>query len=210
MRQVGIRDALHQGVEVVHARRGGRAQADDVAQLRQARRLQGAGARTGDVRHHVLHDGQIIAGLEAGRQDQRAALHLVEYVFEFRAPVGGVDVDHDQAGFRRSKLGQYPFGAILRPDTDPVARLQAQFQQAGGQTAHALLEFKIRPAHVLVRHDQGVVLAIAGGDAVQISTDGFADQRRLVGAVYITDCLHAVSGLGGAARSCYRLRCRKL
>ena len=193
VRQVGVGDALHQGIEVMHARCGGRAQADDVAQLGQARRLQGARARTGDLRHYVLHDGQVIAGLEAGRQDQRAALHLVEHVFEFRTPVGGVDVDHDQAGFRRGELGQHPFGAILRPDADPVARLQAQLQQAGGQTVHALLEFQIRPAHVLVRHDQGIVLAIAGGDGVQVSAYRFADQRCLVGAMYITHCLHAVS-----------------
>ena len=207
VRQVGVRDAFHHRIEVMHAWRGGRAQADDVAQLRQAGRLQGARARTGDLRHHVLHDGQVIAGLEAGRQDQRAALHLVKHVFEFRTPVGGVDVDHDQTGFRRGELGQYPFGTVLRPDADPVARLQAQLQQAGGQAVHALLEFGVGPAHVLVRHDQGIVLAVAGGDAVQVSAYRFADQRRLVGAMYITDCLHAVSRVCGATRSCYRLRC---
>ena len=76
---------------------------------------------------------EIVAGLEAGGGDQGAAADLVQRVFQLVGAVGRVDVDQDQAGLGGGELGHHPFGVVGRPDADPVAGLEAQRQQAGGE-----------------------------------------------------------------------------
>ena len=188
-RQLGGVGRRQQRVEVQHARRRLAAEPDHVAQLRQPGRGEGPGSAVPQFRHHVEGDGEVIAGLEGRREDQGCASHLVEHVFEFRAPVGRIDVDHDQSGARGRELHQHPFRAVLRPDADAVAGTQAEPQQAGGQAGHAGVEFGVAPAHALVGHDQGVVAAVAGGDRCQEGADGLADQRDAARAVYVAQAV---------------------
>ena len=72
-------------------------------------------------RRQLLQHGDVIAALETAGSDQPLAGDLVQDVFQFMGAVCGVDVYQDQACPCRCKLGDDPFGAVGRPDSDPVA-----------------------------------------------------------------------------------------
>ncbi len=88
-------ERCEQVIEIEHARGLAGAEADHLLQMRQPAGAQGAGLAMVNFGHDVLQYRDIVARLEGGCQDQRTALHLVEYILEFGAAVRRVDIDHD-------------------------------------------------------------------------------------------------------------------
>ena len=162
--------------EVEHAGAAPGTQADHDLEGRQAVAAQQAGFAVGQLGRQVGEHRQIVAALEGRRQDQRAAAHLVEGVFELAAAVGRVDVDQHQPGLGGGELGERPFVVVLRPDADPVAGLEAQPAQATGQRVHLEAQLGVGQADVLVAHHQRLASGIAGAGVVEIAADGLADQ----------------------------------
>ena len=130
------RDA--QTVEIEHAWRSFAAHADHELQRRQRMAAQQTGFTMAQLGRQFGKHFQVVAALEGRRQDQRAAPHLVERVFEFGATVSRVDVHQRQPGLGGGELGQRPFGVVLRPDADAITRREAQSHQAAGQRIDAL------------------------------------------------------------------------
>ena len=140
-----------------------------------------------------VDDLEIVRGLERGRQDQCLAPDLVHRVLELAPPVGRVDVDQHQPRLGGSELRQGPFRGVGRPDADPVAALQAQGHQAGGEIVDPPAELAPRPAHVLVLHHQRLALAVLLDLAVEKGADRGADQLLGRDAVVIRDLGGCVS-----------------
>ena len=139
------------------------------------------------VLHQVLDDLEIVRGLEGGRQDQRAALDLVHRIFELGAAVRRVHVHQHQSRFRSCELRERPFRGVGRPDTDPVATLEPQGQQAGGQLVDPPPQLAPAPAHVLVADHQRLAVAMGLDGPVEESADRFADQLLLRDAMIVRD-----------------------
>src|ERR1019366_7472033 len=53
---------------------------------------------------------------------------LLEHIFEFAGPETGIDRDQHHAREPRAEFEHDPFGQVLRPDGDPLARLEAAEQ----------------------------------------------------------------------------------
>ena len=151
--------------------------------------LQQRQAAAGAVAQLGQH-GQIVAGLEAGGGDQGAAADLVQRVFQLVGAVGRVDVDQDQAGLGGGELRHHPLRVVGRPDADPVAGLEAQRQQAGGEGIDLGLQLGPGPAQALLADDQGIALRPARGGAVEMDADGLAEQRDVRGPVHVAEPGH--------------------
>ena len=175
--------------EVVHAGRGLRPEAHHRLQMRQLLGLQSAGPRVVELRREPAQHLDVAARLEGFGGDQRAALDLVQRVFELRQAIGGVDVDQDQPGLRRGELRHRPFAVVGRPDTDAVARLQAERKQACGERVDLLRERAVAPAHVLMRHHQRLVVGEARGGPVELRADGEAEQRLRARTAHVAHAL---------------------
>eukprot|EP01137_Pigoraptor_chileana_P037199 Opistho-2@33913 len=122
------------------------------------------------------------AGLEALGRDQRGETDLVDRVFDLGQAVGRVDRHQDQPRARRRELGQRPFGAIGRPDADPLPGLQTQRQQPGRERVGPREQFGEAPANILRDRDERVALPPYRRRAYQRLTDRMFDQRRRIGA----------------------------
>jgi hypothetical protein len=157
------------------------------------------------VLHQAGHDLEIVRGLERRRQDQRLALDLVHRVLELGAPVGRVDVDQHEARLRRGELCERPLGGIWRPDADPVAALQPQGHQPGGQIVDPAAKLAPAPAYLLVAHDQRLAVAMALDLAVEEHADRLADQLPVRDAVVVGDFWGSLS-IGHAGRLARRVR----
>jgi hypothetical protein len=121
---------------------------DDEAQIGELRGVQIAGRRGREFRRQLAQHADIVAGLEARRGDERDAARFVERVFEFGQAIGRVDVDEDQAGLGGGELGDDPFGVVRRPDADPLAGLEAERDEAGGEGIDLALQLAVIPAYV--------------------------------------------------------------
>ena len=114
-------------MHVVEAQRSGGvafADLDDDLELRQPRGGKLAGHAAAEFRRQRVDHADVVAGLERGRGDERAAADLVERVFQLGQPIGRVDVDQHEAGLGGGELGDDPLGIVGRPDADAVARLE--------------------------------------------------------------------------------------
>ncbi len=80
--------------------------------------------------HQFLHHGEIIAGFKTVGADERFNAHFVQRIFQLAEPIGGIDVDLDDAHYRRGELCDDPFGAIGRPHSDAVTWPQPQRGQS--------------------------------------------------------------------------------
>ena len=125
---VGKRDAL-----VVAGGDEGRpvVEADDLAKLRTARRNL---ARR--LQHRVAAKG--IGDEHAGRAG------LLQHIFDFLDPEAGIDGDQHHAREPGAEFQHDPFRQVLRPDRDPLARLEAAEQGARGALRLGV-EFGIGP-----------------------------------------------------------------
>ena len=172
-------------VKVHHARGRRCAEPDHTAQVRQCRCMQVMGCGGREFGGEILHDRQVVAGLERRCEHQRLALDLVECVLEFGPPIGRIDVDQDQARLGGCELHQRPFRAVGRPDADPVAGDQTDREQTSRQRIDPCAECCPCPSHILVTHDQRVTIGITRDRAIEGGTDGLADQLGIGGAVVI-------------------------
>ena len=135
--QLGQARALDRGAQRRRSRRTGWCPGPSAADLDHGLAAAAGGrfSRAGGppARGQLAQHGEIVAGLEAGGGDQGAAADLVQRVLQLVGAVGRVDVDQDQAGLGGGELRHHPLGVVGRPDADPVAGLEAQRQQAGGE-----------------------------------------------------------------------------
>ena len=174
-------------VEREPAGAAGAPELDQHLEGRQRRRLQFARARCPHLGREILDHAHVVAGLERLRRHQGFHAHLVERVGDLRATVGRVDGHQDQAGTGSGELGQCPFGAVGRPDADPVARRQTQRQQPGGQSVGAVAQFAERPVDALRRRNQRRLLAPLRHGQVQRLAQRLFHQRRPVRPTQVTE-----------------------
>ena len=101
-------------------------------------------------RPDVAQHGDIVAGLEPRRRDERAAPDFVQGIFDFAGAIGGVDRHQNGADPRGGKLDHRPLRTIGRPDSHPVAFADAVGQQPGGDPIHLGIELPPGPAQILM------------------------------------------------------------
>jgi hypothetical protein len=177
-------------IEAQHAGHALHADADREPQGRQPRRGQLARSGIRQLRREVAQHPDVVAGLEAGRGDQRGAAGFVKRVFELGDAIGRVNIDQDQPGLGGGELRDGPFGVVRRPDADPLAWFQAEREEAGGERIDPLFQLAVAPANLLMARDQRVARREAFGDAIEMDADRLADQRRVADAVDITWLRH--------------------
>ena len=153
----------------------------------QAGAAQLAGVGGGELGGELAQHGKIVAGLEAAGRHQRPAADLVQRVVQLVGAVGRVDVDQDQAGLGGGELGDHPLGIVGRPDADPVAGLEAQRQEPGGEGVDLGVQLGVGPADRLLAHDQGGPVGPAGGGTLEVGADGLADQGHVARAVHVAE-----------------------
>jgi hypothetical protein len=96
--------------------------------------------------------------------------------------IGRIDAHHDGAHAGGGELRQAPLVTIRCPDAHPVTGLDTQCEQAGGQFIDFLQVLGVIPTNVLVSHDKGIVVGVAGGGFTQALTDCLIHQHLLGGA----------------------------
>jgi len=94
---------------------------------------------------NLVDHGPVVAGLEALGADQEPHPRLAQDIAKLVAAVRRVDGDQDEAGLGRGVLKQHPFGAVGRPDPDPVADRQSGGDQAAGERVGVRVERRIGP-----------------------------------------------------------------
>ena len=167
--------------------RPGTAHLDHGLEPGQAGAAQLARVRGGELGGELAQHGKIVAGLEAAGGHQRPAADLVQRVVQLVGAVGRVDVDQDQAGLGGGELGDHPLGIVGRPDADPVAGLEAQRQEPGGEGVDLGVQLGVGPADRLLAHDQGGPVGPAGGGTLEVGADGLADQGHVAHAVHVAE-----------------------
>ena len=167
---------------------------DHYFQLRQLFRCQPARQGARQFRRQRIHHANVIGCLETCRDNQRAAAHLVQRIFQFGKPIGGIYIHQHQPDLGSGELRDHPFGIIGRPDAHPIARLQPKRQKPGGESIHLRAQFRIGPANSLLAHDQPWPITPLGNGPVKIQTNGLTDQGLGALASYIAK--------GGAGHSC--------
>ena len=136
-------------------------------------------------RRQRIDHANIVGCFEACGDNQRAAAYLVQRIFQFRKPIGRVDIHQHQPSLGGRELGDDPFRIIGRPDAHPIPRVQAKRQQASGKGIHLGAEFRITPANALLAHDQPGAIPPFGHGARKIGPDGLTDQGLVALASYI-------------------------
>ena len=89
---------------------------------------------------------RVVGGLQPLRGDQHSRTGLLEHKLQFPHPVRRVDVDQDRADLRGGVLGDRPFRAVRRPDTDPVALPDPHREQAERDRVHVRGQLGVGPA----------------------------------------------------------------
>ena len=148
-------------------------------------RVEVAGRGVRQFRAERLHHRGVVGGAEVGREDERHTARLVERIFEFVQPVGGIDVDEDGADFGGGELGDRPFGAVGRPDADAVAFGDADGEQATRRAIHLVAELRPGVAQSLVARDQRLAVGEARHGLIECGADGHAEQRGITRAAHI-------------------------
>src|ERR1700682_6197067 len=152
--------------------------------------MQLAAASVSQLRDKLADHCDIVAGLEASSAYQRATSHGSQDVFQLAQAIGRIDIDENQTGFRRRKLGNRPFRAVRGPNPDPIPGLQAESQKPRRECVRTRFELRISPANLLMRNDQCFARPVSCAHFVQKGADGFSDQRRATVAMHVAFALH--------------------
>ena len=139
-------------------------------------------------RPHLGDHARVVGRLQTlGRDEQRGA-RLIEHELELAGAVGRVDVDQDGADLRRRVLGERPFRAVRRPDTDPVTLLDADFQQPERQGIDVGGQFRIGPAPSGRPVDERFTAGEPHRRRVEAPPDRVAQQGRCRFTGRVTQC----------------------
>ena len=158
---------------------------DHSTQLRQPRGRELARHRGGELRRKGIDHPDVVAVLERGRRHQGHAADLIEGELQLGQAIGRVDRHQDQPRPRGGELGQRPFGAVERPDADPVAAPEAECEQAGREGIRVVPQLAPGPPDALGARDQSGLVRPGRGGTVQRLPDGLAEQRLVVRAMDI-------------------------
>ena len=142
-----------------------RAEVDDAFQVR-------------GLRPHRIHHVSVAGTAVVGDRDQHPAAGLAQRVLQFVSSVGRIEVDQDHPGPGGGVLQHHPFGPVRRPDPEAVADGQAGTDQGHGRLVHGSIELRVGEPDVLGQIDHRVSGGKAGGDAAQVRTDRFTQQRQ--------------------------------
>ena len=69
---------------------------------------------------------------------------MLQHIFQFAGPEAGIDGDQHHAGQPCAEFEHDPFGQVLRPDRDPLARLEA-VEQGARRALRFGVEFGVGP-----------------------------------------------------------------
>ncbi|SPV19911.1 Uncharacterised protein [Burkholderia cepacia] len=181
----GLAAARHHVREAEHAGRRDVAHRHDRAQARHARRMQVARRRGREFRRDGLQHLDVRGRLEALGGDHGFTADLVQRVFEFREPVGRIDVDEHRADPRGRELREQPFAAVRRPDADAIALHDAERGQPGRQHVDLVRELAPGPAHLLLAEHDGRTIGKAAGRVEQEPPDRRFGERHVGRAAHV-------------------------
>ena len=150
---------------------------DDRLQEGQVLGIDLAGLRGLKLGADLIDHADIIGRLEPVDEEQGLRFGLPEHVVELVGPVGGVDVDQDDAALGRGELDDDPLGDVGGPDGDPVALLVAQAQQALSGPVNLFLQLCPGVAQTLVFRNERFSLRELLRDLVEHVADRLADER---------------------------------
>ncbi len=168
--------------------------ADQPAQLRQALAAQFADGLLRQFRQQALQHAVIVGALECTGADQPLATGLLEYVFEFGAAIGRIDVDQNHADLRGGELSDAPLRAVRRPDAEPVAGLQTQRQQRSGMHIHRVGQLPPGVTLLLMAHHQRLAVRVLRDGLVELLPDGHRQQGFVLGTTGVA-ALRVCTGL---------------
>lgn len=124
------------------------------------------------------------------RGDKRLAARGAKHVLEFEHPVGGVDVDQDQAGFCGGELNYDPLCAVGGPNTQAIPGFQAQCEKSRGQLVGVPVQLGVIPPDFLAKRDQSVAIPMGVGDSIEKGPDTEPDEGLACMAMNITKIRH--------------------
>ena len=159
--------------EPEHARYFGLSQLNDVSQCRNFGGIEVAGLAVTNLRRQLTQHGKVIAGLEAFRNHERLARHLVQNILELGYAVGRIDGNEDRADSCTRQLGQDPLRIVWRPDADAVSFFDPQCKQIACNIVYGLNQFGVRQPDILMANNKGFVFRIRARGFLQRLPDGF-------------------------------------
>ncbi len=86
-----------------------------------------------EFRRKLAQHRDIVTGFDRGLCDECMTADFVKGIFELGKPVGGIDVDKDQARIRCRELDNHPFTAICGKQADAVAGFETERDKCRGQ-----------------------------------------------------------------------------
>ena len=172
---LGLVHGLLPGVAAGHLKAAG----DDVAKLGQAAGMEMALFAGGKLRAQLLHDGRVVAVLEALDHHQGVGVALAQEVLRLVDLVGGVDRDQHAADPDAGPEGQIPLGHVGGPDGDVVALFDAHGQKGPGEFVYLVLELRIGAGVVQGSVAEGVLGGKFTGGPLQHLAEGAVDEGVL-------------------------------
>ena len=147
-------------------------------QMRQPRSPQRTRRAMLQFRREFSQNANVIGCFEPVRRDQCPALDLVQRVFQFPGAVARIDVHQDQPRLGGGVLRQHPLDPVGRPEPDPVARFQAQGDQAGGETIGLATESGEGQAGALIADHDGLLVRPTFGGLIQGAAKRVIEERN--------------------------------
>ncbi len=193
-RLVEILSRPHEFVEREDAAHRLGTQLHQQTQFREGRAGQPSGRGCGELGDQRLKHGDVVAGLEPGREYERTTADEAQRELKFTAAVRGIDVHQHEAGTRGREHRQYPLDAVRRPYTDTVARHESAGNEPARSPLHLAIQFREGESNRLERHHQGDAVRCRSDGGLQNTVDGTIEQRLLADAGYETQA--------GTSQSC--------
>ncbi len=165
----------------------------DDAEIRQAFRFQITRPGGRDLGGEFVDHADIVGRLEFLSADERLHADLVERVFDFGETIGRVDIDLDHADAGGSELDKGPLRAVGGPDSDAIADLEAEREQARCDAINLEGELFVGPADALMGGNEGFLLGPLPCRAEESFADRVFEQRRFGGAANDAELRHFLS-----------------
>ncbi|EQM89062.1 hypothetical protein L683_09055 [Pseudomonas aeruginosa WC55] len=97
---------------------------------------------------------------------------MLEGIFNFAGPIGGIDIDQHHAYFGGRKLSDTPLCAVRRPDTDTLTYFKTQRKQPLRTTIDFDRQLFPGVTQLLMPYHQSLSLGITLDSQVKSRTDG--------------------------------------
>jgi hypothetical protein len=96
--------------------------------------------------------------LELINQEEGCNIGLFQHIFKFVGPERGVDVDQHRSHGSGRKLNQDPFWPVRGPNSDMLARVNAERHERTGRPLNLSREFRIVASVLELRKNKSVAI----------------------------------------------------